>query len=126
MKATVQKTSLSANHDRHDGTAFDARQALNPAGDTLVLQGGQFAYVRDASGWYVNALSGSVWITQDGDVRDIVLQAGESFRLDRHGPALFSPLGSARVSVKLLDADCTKAHPRVVMPAHEYGHAAFA
>jgi hypothetical protein len=31
---------------------------------------------------------GSLWITQERDTRDVVLEAGQSFRLDRDGVAL--------------------------------------
>ena len=43
----------------------------------------------------VACLSGSLWITQDGDLRDIVLGAGESFELDRPGDALISALADS-------------------------------
>jgi hypothetical protein len=125
MKATVQKTAASTDRYHHDGTASATRHNLNPAGDTIVLEDREYAHVQGASGWVVKALAGSVWITQDGDIRDVVLRAGESFVLDRHGPALLSPLNAARISVKL-DANCTAAHRNTVEPTHDYGHAAFA
>jgi hypothetical protein len=42
----------------------------------------------DGAGTTVHCLRGSVWITQDGDSRDIVLVAGRSFTLDRAGVAI--------------------------------------
>jgi len=36
----------------------------------------------------IHAWQGSLWITQEGDTRDVVLHAGQSFRLDRDGVAL--------------------------------------
>jgi hypothetical protein len=125
MKATVQKTAASTNRYHHDGTASDAHHNLNPAGDTIVLEDGQYANVRGGAGWTVKALAGNVWITQDGDIRDVVLSAGESFVLDRHGPALLSPLNATKISV-MLNAQRTAPQPNVVEPAHNYGHAAFA
>ena len=44
--------------------------------------------VRDASGAVVTCVRGGLWITQNGDTRDIMLAPGESFRLDRAGLAL--------------------------------------
>ena len=45
----------------------------------------------------IECVSRTVWVTQDGDLRDIVLKAGESFRLDRTGRALVSALADAGV-----------------------------
>ncbi len=36
----------------------------------------------------ISCIDGCIWITQDGDPRDIVLGTGESFRFDRPGVAL--------------------------------------
>jgi len=35
----------------------------------------------------IHVWRGSVWITQERDQRDVVLEAGQSFRLDRNGTA---------------------------------------
>jgi hypothetical protein len=108
MKATVQKTSASL--------VSDARLKLDPCGDVVTLDGDQHAYVRDAAGWTVRVMDGTVWITQDGDQRDIVLRAGDSFQLDRRGPAMMSPLRDAKVSVRLRFGRCSP-RPREVMSA---------
>ena len=44
--------------------------------------------IEDGRDLLVHVWQGSLWITQEGDVRDILLQAGQSFRLDRDGTAL--------------------------------------
>jgi hypothetical protein len=41
--------------------------------------------LRDAGGRTIRCVSGSVWLTMEGDLRDIVLAAGESFIVDRNG-----------------------------------------
>ena len=56
--------------------------------------------LHDRRGDRVECLDGSVWITQDGDPRDVVLDAGESFTLDRPGTALVYALADARVAVQ--------------------------
>lgn len=56
------------------------------------LATGRSLRVRDAAGRTVTCCAGTVWITQEGDARDIVLQAGQSFTLDRPGLTLISAL----------------------------------
>jgi Protein of unknown function (DUF2917) len=56
--------------------------------------------LRDHDGDRVECLDGSVWITQDGDPRDVVLDAGEGFTLDRPGTAIVYALADARVVVQ--------------------------
>jgi len=50
----------------------------------------------------VEVVSGAIWITQDGDPRDIVLQGGDGFDFDRAGDALLSAFADSRYLV--LDA----------------------
>jgi hypothetical protein len=52
--------------------------------------------LRDRAGDRIECVAGVLWITQDGDARDIVLGAGESFRLDRAGSAVLFALADAR------------------------------
>lgn len=52
--------------------------------------------LHDRQGERIDCLGGQLWITQDGDQRDIVLRAGESFELDRPGLALVSALAVSR------------------------------
>jgi len=44
--------------------------------------------IEDGRDLLIHAWQGSLWITQEGDTRDVLLQAGQSFRLDRSGVAL--------------------------------------
>jgi hypothetical protein len=87
MNASVHKTCGSIA-----STAGHAAR-LNPAGETISLRRHQHMNVAGAAGWTITALSGSAWITQDGDIRDVVLEAGQSFVLDRDGPVIISPFG---------------------------------
>lgn len=68
---------------------------LNSSDCAVHLQGDQHMRLRDARGWQVKSVNGTVWLTQEGDSRDIVLKKGQSFVLDRDGTALLSALHDA-------------------------------
>ncbi len=56
--------------------------------------------VVDGAGSTVCAVEGAIWITEENDPRDIVLQAGNCYRLEREGVAILNPLsGEASVSL---------------------------
>ena len=59
------------NHDLIAGTRSIARGALH----RLPARPGQ----------RIECLAGCLWLTQDGDPRDIVGEAGEAFDFDRRG-----------------------------------------
>src|SRR5262245_80545 len=54
--------------------------------------------VMDGRGSSMQCLFGSVWVTQDGDPRDIVLGAGDRFTLDRDGLAIVYATSDAGVA----------------------------
>lgn len=64
--------------------------------DTRPLAKGRIRRVHHPLGQRIECVSGTLWVTQDGDPRDIVLAAGESFAFDRRGDALVSALDDAR------------------------------
>jgi len=49
--------------------------------------------LRDSAGSTVCAVEGSVWITEENQRRDIVLEAGKCYRLRNSGLALINSLG---------------------------------
>lgn len=57
------------------------------------LPAGEVLRLRVAEGRHIGVVRGVAWVTQDGDPRDIVLGAGESFQFDRDGLALVMALG---------------------------------
>ena len=59
------------------------------------LKRGQLQRVQDAQGSLVLCLSGSLWLTQEGDTRDIVLEAGDEARIDHDGLSILSALSDA-------------------------------
>lgn len=93
MNATVHKTL--------DLNAAPVPHPLDPDGQILALSTADAAHLSNVQGWTVRALDGSVWITQDGDIRDVVISAGQSFVLNRNTPALLSAFGKAHISLRL-------------------------
>jgi DUF2917 family protein len=74
------------------------RFAIRP----LRLNTGELLDISDGEGCTVSCLEGSAWITQSNDERDIVLNAGEAFVLDKPGLALVcAAAGPAAVAVEV-------------------------
>jgi hypothetical protein len=69
---------------------------------TRNLAKGNVRHLHAERGRRVEVMSGAIWITQDGDPRDIVLQDGDAFDFDRAGDALLSAFADSRYLV--LDA----------------------
>jgi DUF2917 family protein len=55
--------------------------------------------VEDGKGLEVTTVSGTVWITQAYDWRDVILTQGQSFILDRQGRAVVYALRNAAIVV---------------------------
>ena len=72
-------------------TSFPAPRIALARGELLNLDG--------ARGARIVSHCGTVWITQDGDLRDIVLQKGEAFELDRATPAIVQAFEASTVTI---------------------------
>jgi hypothetical protein len=55
---------------------------------SLILPAETLHSVVDVAGLTLTCRQGSLWITVDHDLRDIVLEPGQSFRTDQHRRAL--------------------------------------
>ena len=66
----------------------------------LELARGRLLRVEDALGATVTCQAGTVWVTQDGDPRDVLLAPGERIVLDRPGAGLLQALDAARIVVE--------------------------
>jgi len=66
---------------------------LSQIAGSIPLRSGQPLRVQNAFGRRIAVLEGHVWVTQDGDPRDIVLSPGDDFVSDRPADALLSSLG---------------------------------
>lgn len=53
----------------------------------------------DAADIQIGCIEGTVWLTLDGDTRDIVLEAGEAFTTQEHRRALIYALQPSRISL---------------------------
>jgi len=65
----------------------------------LRLAPGQTLRVTDALGSTVRVSAGSVWITEENLPKDVVLEAGASYRLSGKGLALVHAFGDATVAL---------------------------
>jgi len=68
---------------------------------TLALPRDGLIALRDATGTRVTTLKGALWITQDHQEGDVILQEGQSFTVDRRGLTLVMALTPA--SLQLLE-----------------------
>jgi DUF2917 family protein len=70
--------------------------------DTLIyLKAREILPIHDGAGLEVTCLRGILWITQDGDPEDRIIDRGESFVLDQPGLSLVNALlGPALVIVQ--------------------------
>lgn len=97
--SATQEIAMNAIVHKTSGTIADTTVPRASAQGTVRLRRRQHMRLTGAAGRVVAAISGSVWITQDGDIRDIVLEAGQSVTLDRDGPAIISALDEARLRI---------------------------
>jgi hypothetical protein len=65
---------------------------------SIRLARGALMRVRDAAGSTVSAQAGTVWITEENSVRDVLLRAGESSRLRTGGLAIVEAWTDAAIS----------------------------
>ncbi len=63
------------------------------------LRKGEALHLYHALGQRIEALDGRLWITMDGDLRDIVIDAGEGFTVDRGTDVLLSAMSDAHLVV---------------------------
>lgn len=63
---------------------------------TRLLTKGSLLRIDDAVGTWVHCVSGSLWLTQEGDRRDIVLEPGAAARIERPGASILYALADAR------------------------------
>lgn len=65
----------------------------------LVLAPGEVYALDDAPGARICATGGTVWITEEGEIRDVVLRPGERHTVARPGRTLVHAMERSRVSI---------------------------
>ena len=63
------------------------------------LEPGELVRLDDADGITLRVTRGALWITQERDVRDIVLTAGDAYTIERRGLTVVEAQGRATVCV---------------------------
>ena len=82
--------------------SFLSRFFAAPAGilpRTHEMARGAIYRIEQPDGCRVACLSGSIWVTQDRDPRDIMLAAGEDCRITGNARVLVQALEAARISL---------------------------
>jgi hypothetical protein len=72
---------------------------LELAAGALQLRRGQTLKVQDAVGSTICAREGTVWITEENSRKDVVLEPGFCFRIDRPGLTIVQAFADACVSL---------------------------
>jgi len=78
------------------------------------LQKGQTACLRDALGIEIRVTEGCLWLTQERDAQDHVIEAGGTFRIDRPGVAILMPLRGEACRMEFVPC---RAPARALQPA---------
>lgn len=68
------------------------------SGELRILRGNTIG-VRDGAGRTLHAREGEVWITEENSRRDVVLRAGQSYRLARPGLVVVEAFRDAAIAV---------------------------
>jgi quercetin dioxygenase-like cupin family protein len=94
------------HHDHSIGTWFrtKASSSVRQPGQVTGMRPTIQAIAKDkildihqALGVTIECLEGSVWVTLDGSTRDVTLEAGQSFCVDRQQRTLIQALAAARI-----------------------------
>lgn len=104
---TASHPSTELSHPLAEATRFLAgwlkarfARALPPAASVVSLASGQSHSVTRFQGGMIECMEGCVWLTHDGDCRDVLLEAGQSHVADRESRLLIHAMRSAAVRLR--------------------------
>lgn len=66
----------------------------------LSLHNGEVMHLGKLRHGMLLAVRGTVWVTQDGDIRDVILESGDTMSLDRGADVLVSAMSDATVTLR--------------------------
>jgi hypothetical protein len=75
-------------------------EALVAAEGDVALDAGRGLTLDDAAGVEVRCIDGRVWLTMEGDSRDVVLARGEAYTIERNGLTLVSTADPSTLQVR--------------------------
>ena len=73
---------------------------LNLERPTLSLDAGQVVALDDAEGSRISTRLGTVWVTFEGSIKDVILGPGESIIVARNGRTLVQALRQSFVTIQ--------------------------
>ena len=106
----MSPNALPAAHDAADTTFYNAADNAAP----VELPRRAMLKLPDAAAVQIECRSGSLWITLDGDPRDFIVEAGETFSTPARTPAIVYALQAA---VLLVQAQRPAAPSPALAPA---------
>jgi len=81
------------------GTLKESIMIIETGLSRLELRRGDTVRLDDAHGATVSCSAGSIWVTRDGDLADLVLGAGEKLRIDGPGMVVIQAFEASRLAV---------------------------
>ncbi len=76
------------------------------------LAAGELVQLDGARGTTLRVTRGTLWVTQERDVRDIVLHTGDTFTVERGGLTVIEAQGATTVCVLARHVDEVRMRPR--------------
>ncbi|CAN0416004.1 unnamed protein product, partial [Phaeothamnion confervicola] len=72
---------------------------IDISSSTITLAPGSLLSLRDGAGTRVLCRAGNLWVTQEGDLKDAVVRAGEVLTIRKSGRTIISALDAASLAL---------------------------
>jgi len=92
---------------------------------SIQLSAGAVSYHEALGGQSIRCIRGALWVTQDGDPRDIILGPGERYEIDRPGGVVISAFEDSECWFEAVPA-CHSRHAATIASARRLHSPAFA